>query len=141
MTRTFSADSTAPPAAAWSLIAEPGRWHEWAPHLRGAWNLGEPEVERGRLGAARLLGAVPIPARIVHKDDGRSWTWRVGPALLVHAIEPDRDGGCRVSVTIEAPGPLEPLLAATYGPVVKMLVERLARVAAASSSSGTSSAG
>ena len=140
MARTFTADSDASPAAAWSLIAEPERWHEWAPHLRGAWNLGEPEVERGRFGAARLLGAIPVPARIIDKQDGRSWTWRVGPAVLVHEVAP-RAGGSTIAVTIEAPGPLEPLLAATYGPVVKLLVERLARVAAASSSNGTSSAG
>jgi hypothetical protein len=140
MPRTYSVNSTAPPEAAWSLLAEPGRWHEWAPHLHGAWRLGEPEVERGRLGAVRLLGAVPVPARIVDKREGRSWTWRVGPAVLAHTVAP-RASGCRVSVTISAPGPLEPLLAATYGPVVQLLVERLARVAAVSSSSGTSSAG
>ncbi len=138
MPRTFAADSPASPAAAWALLAQPERWHEWAPHLRGAWNLGEPEVEQGRIGAARLLGVVPVPAQIVEKRYGQSWSWRVGPAVLVHAVTP-RPGGCRVSVTIQAPGPLEPLLAVTYGPVVQRLVERLARVAA--SSTGASSSG
>ena len=139
MPRTYSADTTASPETAWSLVAEPGRWHEWAPHLRGAWNLGAPEVERGRTGAARILGAIPVPATIVDKRAGRSWTWRVGPAILVHTVTP-REHGCRVSVTIQAPGPLEGVLAATYGPVVKLLVQNLARVAA-STSRGTSSAG
>src|SRR4051794_20111747 len=125
MPRTFAAECSAPPEAAWPLLAEPARWHEWAPHLRGAWGLGTPEIEPRRLGAARLLGVVPVPAQIVHKVPGRSWTWRVGPAILVHAVTPRPGGGSRVSVTIQAPGPLEPLLAASYGPVVQLLVSRL----------------
>jgi hypothetical protein len=142
MPRVYAADSTATPEAAWALLARPDRWHEWAPHVRGAWGLGDPEVEPGRVGAARLLGAVPVPAQIVHKRDGRSWTWRVGPVVMVHAVTPKGgDGGCRVSVTITAPWPLETVLTTTYGPLVKLLVERLARVAATSSSTGTSAAG
>jgi hypothetical protein len=46
-------------ATAWALLARPDRWHEWAPHLRGAWGLSDPatgEVEPGRRGAVRLLG-------------------------------------------------------------------------------------
>lgn len=132
MSRTFSADSPAPPEAAWSLLAEPGRWAEWAPHLRGAWHLGEPEVQDGRTGAARLLWAVPVPARIVGKRPGRSWTWRVGPVVMDHAVTARPGGGSRVSLTIQAPAPLEGLVAATYGPVVQVLLERLARRAAAS---------
>ena len=59
----YRAASTAPAAEAWSLIARPARWHEWAPHVRGAWGLGDPEVELGARGAARLLGAVRRLAR------------------------------------------------------------------------------
>jgi polyketide cyclase/dehydrase/lipid transport protein len=139
MPRTFAADSSADPQEAWAMLSEPARWNEWSPYLHGAWGLGEPEVQAGRLGAARLLWVLPVPARIVDKQAGRSWTWRVGPAVLEHAVTP-RPGGCRVSVTIEAPGPLEPLLAATYGPVVGLLVSRLARLAA-SRSTATSSSG
>jgi hypothetical protein len=140
MPRTFSADSDAAPEEAWAMMARPDRWHEWSPYLFGAWGLGTPEVQERRVGAARLLGVIPVPAQIVHKEPGRSWTWRVGPAVLVHAVTPRRDRGCTVSVTIQAPGPLEPLLAATYGPVVRILVGRLARLAA-SRSTATSSSG
>ena len=133
MPRTYAADSAATPEAAWSLIAEPARWHEWSPHVRGAWGLGEPEVRERAVGAARLLGVVPVPAQIVHKRSGRSWTWRVGPMVLVHAVTPRPGGGCRVAITLQAPGPLEPVLAATYGPVVRLMVANLARVAAAKS--------
>ena len=125
----YAADSSAAPGAAWSLVSEPARWPEWAPHIRGAWGLGSPEVERGRIGAARLLGMIPVPARIVSKTPGREWTWHVGPMALVHAVHPTPVGS-RITMTIRAPRPLEAVLAATYGPVVQLLVRRLARVAA-----------
>lgn len=126
----YAADSAATPDAAWSLMSEPARWPEWAPHLRGGWGLGSPEVEPGSLGAARLFGVVPVPARIVSKTPGREWTWHVGPVALVHAVHPT-PVGCRITMTLRAPGPLEPLLGATYGPVIQLLVQRLARIAAA----------
>ena len=127
---TYSARSSASPEAAWALIARPARWSEWAPHLRGAWGLGEPEVRVGALGAARLLGAVPVPARIIAKRTGRAWTWRVGPVVMVHRVEP-RSAGSEIAVDLKAARPVEALLAVTYGPVVAALVRRLARVAEA----------
>lgn len=47
---------------------------------------------------------------------------------LVHRVA-RRRGGCEVAVDIEAPPGIEALLAVSYGPVVGMLVSRLARVA------------
>ena len=128
---TYEARSRAPVEAAWSLIARPGRWHEWAPHVRGAWGLGSPEVRRGARGAARLLGAVPVPARVVAKRPGRSWTWRVGPVDIVHRVAPapGRARGSVVAVDFVAPRALELVLAASYGPAVALLVRNLARVA------------
>src|SRR4051794_27248857 len=101
MPRTFAADSAASVEDAWALMARPDRWKEWSPHVRGAWGLGRPEVEPGSLGAARILGFLPVPAQIVDKRPGRAWTWRVGPAVLVHSVEPRADGGSTVAVTIE----------------------------------------
>lgn len=125
---SYRARSAAPPAQAWSLVARPGRWHEWAPHVRGAWGLGEPEVKVGARGAARLLGAFPVPAVVTAKEAGRSWTWAIGPVSLVHGVTP-LGTGSEVSVQITAPGPLETALGVTYGPLVALLVRRLARVA------------
>lgn len=130
MTHTFSADSAAQAAETWSLVSEPARWPEWAPHIRGAWGLGSPEVQQGRRGAARLLWLLPIPATIFDKTEGRSWTWQVGPMTLAHEVTP-LPTGSRVTMSISAPGPLETVLAATYGPVVQLLVRRLAKVAEA----------
>ena len=75
--RTWTAESGGDPAEAWDKLSRPGRWHEWAPHVRGAWGLGEV-VRAGEAGAARLLGVVPVPVRITAVDAPRSWSWRVG---------------------------------------------------------------
>ena len=125
---TYEALSAARAAKSWALIAQPRRWSAWAPHVRGAWGLGEPEVSKGARGYVRLFGVVPVPARITAKRAGRSWTWRVGMLTLVHRVEP-RGRGSLVAIDIEAPGALEPLVRASYGPVVGVLVRRLARVA------------
>ena len=128
--RTYATETAGSPERAWDLMARPALWSRWAPHLRGAWGLGDPEVEEGARGAARLLGAVPVPARILAVEAGRSWTWRVGPMTLVHRVHPSRGGGAVVAVDLTAPGPVEALLAATYGPIVQLLVNNLARVSA-----------
>jgi len=130
--RTWSAFSDAPPEAAWALLARPVRWPEWAPHLGGAWRLGSPEVRTGAVGAARLVGVVPVPARIVAKRPGRSWTWRVGLGTveMVHRVEPRAGGGSTVAIDVRAPRPLEAGLALTYGPVIQATLNRLARKAA-----------
>lgn len=123
---TYESWSAARPEAAWALMARPERWAEWAPHVRGAWGLGEPEVEPGRQGAVRIAGMLPVPARVIDKEPGRRWSWRVGPVTLHHRVEPAGDG-CRVAVDLAAPWPLERGLAYTYGPVVAWTVGRLAR--------------
>ena len=79
--------------------------------MRGGWGLGEPEVLKGARGYARLLGVVPVAA-----------------LTLVHRVEP-RGRGSLVAIDIQAPRALEPVVRATYGPIVGLLVRRLARVA------------
>jgi hypothetical protein len=124
---TYSAQSSAPAERAWELFARPDRWSQWAPHLRGAWGLGSPEVEPGRHGLVRLLGLVPIPATITTKRPGRSWSWRVGTVDMIHRVVP-RPDGCEVRVEINAIPPIEAVLRATYGPVIELLLRNLARV-------------
>ena len=125
---TYAAVSAGPPAEAWELMARPARWHEWAPHIRGASGLGSPEVVPGNAGVVRLAGVVPVPARIVGKQPGRSWSWVVGPVTLHHRVEP-RGRGCEVAVDLEAPAPVEAALRVTYGPLVALLGRNLARKA------------
>jgi hypothetical protein len=126
----YASTSTGPPAEAWALLSRPARWHEWSPHVRGAWGLGDDEVRAGAHGAARLLGVVPVPAVVTRVDAPRAWTWRVGPVELGHEVRALGDGGCEVATTLRAPHALEAVLAVTYGPVVALLMRNLARVAA-----------
>jgi hypothetical protein len=131
--RTYATHTAAPPEIAWRLLARPGEWARWSPHVRGAWGLGEPEVQAGELGAARLLGVLPVPARITDKRAGRTWVWRVGLGLveMVHRVEPDSAGGATVGVDLIAPAPLERPLALAYGPLIELSLRRLARAAEA----------
>ena len=112
------------PARAWELISRPQEWSSWAPHVRGAWGLGQGEVRVGARGYARLLGVVPIPATITAVDPGRSWTWQVGPVEMVHRVDPTADG-CAVAVEISAPAPIEAALRIGYRPLVDLLLSRL----------------
>jgi hypothetical protein len=111
-------------ARAWELMSRPKEWSSWAPHVRGAWGLGDGEVRVGARGYARLLGVVPIPATITAVDPGRSWTWQVGPVEMVHRVEPTADG-CTVAVEISAPAPIEAALRIGYRPLVDLLLSRL----------------
>ncbi|QEC46950.1 SRPBCC family protein [Baekduia soli] len=126
----YTAPCSAPPEVAWALIARPEAWPAWAPHIRGAWGLGESEVQEGARGAARLLGVVPVPVRVTAKVPGRSWTWRVGGLVeMDHTVTPGTHGGCTVAVVLRAPGPVEAALRVGYGPAVALLVANLARAA------------
>ena len=112
------------PGRAWELMARPQEWSSWAPHVRGAWGLGEGEVRVGARGYARLLGVVPIPATITAVDPGRSWTWQVGPVEMVHRVDRAAEG-CTVAVEISAPAPIEAALRIGYRPLVDLLLSRL----------------
>lgn len=62
---TYAATSDGPPQDAWALIARPARWHEWAPPIRGAHALGDPEIEAvaaREVPAAGSLVAVDLEA-------------------------------------------------------------------------------
>ena len=124
----YRRSSTATPAAAWRLLVRPDEWRHWAPHLRGAWGLGAPEVEPGSRGAARVAWVVPVPASITAKEPGRLWRWRVGPYEIEHRVEP-ADGGCDVVLEVEASPPLERLFDISYGMVIPALLGRLAAAA------------
>jgi Polyketide cyclase / dehydrase and lipid transport len=136
---SYHADSRASAATAWRLISEPDLWHHWAPHIRGGWGLGSPEVSPGRLGFARLGGVIPVPVQIREKRASRSWSWRTGPTRFDHIVV-SRDSGCRITITMSAPWPIEPLLRVSYGPIVATVVRRLARTAEAYDAEASASA-
>lgn len=125
---SYTAASLSPPPSAWRLLAEPARWKRWAPHIRGAWGLGEVEVQPGRRGVVLLAPRIPVPVRIIAKQPGRWWEWQVGPLQMRHAVHRERDG-CRIEVTLRGPGPAELAAHAAYGPIIWLTVNNLARVA------------
>ncbi|HJZ37903.1 MAG TPA: SRPBCC family protein [Solirubrobacterales bacterium] len=118
----------APPTAVWSLIARPGRWHEWSPYVTGAEGLGEPEVEAGAVGAVLLPGGLRVGAEILEVVPGRSWAWRVKGLVIRHAVEPVH-GGTRLSMTPEGDGPLWAPLALAYRLPTALIARNVARVA------------
>ena len=133
----YEAHADADPDTVWALLACPTRWNSWAPHVGGAWGLGWPQVREGAVGAVRLFGVVPVPARISRVNPGESWAWQVGLVTIDHLVEPLPDGqGTIVAVSIDAPAPLEAALARTYGPVMRGLLERLAQTALETEAAG-----
>jgi len=133
----YEAHADAAPDTVWALLACPTRWNSWAPHVHGAWGLGWPQVREGAVGAARLFGVVPVPARISRVNPGESWAWQVGLVTIDHVVEAlPGDQGTTVAVVIDAPAPLEAALARTYGPIMRGLLERLAQTAVETEAAG-----
>jgi uncharacterized protein YndB with AHSA1/START domain len=124
-------ESEAAPERVWNLYAQPERWKEWAPHIRGPHNLGSPEVEPGASGRIRLAGVAPVWAEVTAKRPGRSWTWRVGLVELTHTVAPRNGGGSTIGLEMRAPAPMEIAIRVSYAPITKRLLRRLARKAEA----------
>jgi hypothetical protein len=121
-------ETAAPPAAVWSLLAEPARWHEWSPYVRGAEGLGAPQVEAGAVGSVVLLGGVRLDAEILEVVPGWSWTWQVGALRVRHGVEPT-PGGTRLSMTPEGEGPIWSPAALLYRLPTALIERNVARVA------------
>jgi hypothetical protein len=86
-------------------------------------------VRAGARGWVRVAGVFPVAVRILAVDAGRSWTWRVGPVTMRHLVSTRASGGCEVAIELMAPEPVESAVAGAYGPVMKVLLANLARVA------------
>lgn len=121
-------ETEAPAAAVWSLLAEPARWREWSPYVRGAEGLGEPQVEAGARGKVILLGGSRLDAEILEVVPGSSWTWRVGGLRVRHDVEPTPTG-TRLSMTPEGDGPLWGPAALIYRLPTALIERNVARVA------------
>ena len=125
----YTAVSSAPAEDVWPLLAQPARWRRWVPHLREAVGLGRPEVEPGRRGLVIAAPGLLVPVRVLDKVPGRCWTCSVGPLRLGHAVTPAKGGGREVRVELRGPLWLEVLVGATYGPLIRLLLANLVRVA------------
>jgi hypothetical protein len=114
---------------AWQLLAQPALWSSWAPHIRGARGLGDPEVRAGARGFVRLGPGVPVPARILATDPPNWWDWRVGPVTMRHRVRALGSDAYEVSIELSAPVLIEAAVHAGYGPVITLLLHNLTRVA------------
>ncbi|MBS0550864.1 MAG: SRPBCC family protein [Proteobacteria bacterium] len=121
-------ETEAPAAAVWSLLAEPARWGEWSPYVRGAEGLGEPEIEAGARGKVILLAGARLDAQILDVVPGRSWTWQVGGLRVRHEVEPT-PAGTRLSITPTGAGPLWGPAALIYRLPTALIERNVARVA------------
>jgi Polyketide cyclase / dehydrase and lipid transport len=124
-------ETEAPAAELWSLLAEPARWHEWSPYVRGAEGLGAPEVEAGVVGKVVLLGGVRFDAEILDVVPGRSWTWQVAGLRVRHEVEPT-PSGTRFSMTPDGNGPIWGPAALIYRLPTALIERNVARVASRS---------
>lgn len=125
---TSEVDCDVSAARVWELIATPGRWREWSPHVVGAEGLGAATVKAGAEGHVVLRGGLRLPARISTVEPGRSWTWQVGGIHVLHGVGP-RVGGSRIR--LEVTGSSRPWSAAAlaYLPAVALIARNIARVA------------
>lgn len=121
-------ETEAPAAEVWSLLAEPARWREWSPYVRGAEGLGEPEVEAGATGKVLLPGGLRLDAEILEVVPGRSWTWQVGGLRVRHEVEAT-PSGTRLSMTPEGKGPLWGPAALLYRLPTSLIERNVVRVA------------
>jgi hypothetical protein len=134
-----------PAAEVWSLVAEPGRWHEWSPYVAGATGLGTPEVQEGAVGSVVLRGGLRIGAEVLEVIPGVSWTWQVRGLRIRHEVHPTRQpppsaGGvgkrnsrperCRLTMTSEGDGPFWGPAALAYRVPTALIARNIARVAA-----------
>lgn len=129
MTIAIDVESAAAPARVWELYSQPGRWSEWAPHVRSPRNLGEPEVRPGASGTVRVLGALPVRATIGAVEAGARWSWTVGPLRLEHLVGARPGGGSSIGLRINTSPVLEAGLRVTYAPLARLLLANLSRVA------------
>lgn len=79
----------------------------------------------------RLVGGAFAPVRIVDVDPGRSWSWRAGPLVFRHRVDPLGATGSTVGIDIDGPGLLLAVARRTYGPVCRAATRSLAERAAA----------
>ena len=129
MASAQAVECAAPPERVWALLAQPDRWHQWSPHVRGAEGLGSPEVLAGAEGQVVLRGGLRIPARIVEVEPGESWSWHVAGLLIRHRVAPLPGGRSRLEQSVEGSAPAWSIAATLYAPLVGLIGRNLVRVA------------
>lgn len=133
--------SRADAATVWPLLATPGRWPRWAPHVARAVVDGAPadvHVQQGmRVRVHGHLPGVAVAAVVTLVEPGARWDFVAdlpGPWSLsaAHAVRP-APGGSAIATRLRPTGPGAALLGraalTTYAPLARFALTRLARLA------------
>ncbi len=101
-----------PAEAAWELLVDVERWHEWGPSVRAA-GLDGDRFETGATGWVETPLGLRVPFEITSVDEGRRWSWRVAriPATD-HRVRPLGPAMCSVGFGV-------PTIAAPYAVVCR----------------------
>ena len=94
---TTARTMTAPPEAAWRVLADVDAWPQWGPTVRRAELTVPGSLRLGSRGKVWTPVGVALPFEITEFDDGHAWAWKVaGVPATRHEVRP-LAGGCRVS--------------------------------------------
>lgn len=128
--RTLEATGPADPATAWERYALPGRWPEWAPHVRRV-ELSSARLTAGATGRLHAEFGVSLGFTVDAVDEeSRRWSWTVRVGLLrlrlEHWIAPAPGGGTTTGMRVSGPRPL----VAAYAGEAQAALDRVVAAAA-----------
>jgi len=113
------------PEVVWELFVDTSRWPQWGPSVTAV-DLPEVRIRAGSRGRVRGPGGVWVPFEVTAFDEGRHWAWKVaGIPTTTHSVAP-APGGCTAAFGV-------PVIAAPYALVCRVALERIERLATASS--------
>ena len=109
---SVSIDIQAPPERVHAVMTDVDRWPEWTPTVTKSERLTPGPFTVGSRIRVHQPGFPPAVWRVSEIVAGRGFVWvSSGPGMLVtarHSVEP-REGGSRVTLTIQYDGVLGPL--------------------------------
>jgi uncharacterized membrane protein len=104
----------APPERVWAVMRDVERWPEWTPSVTSVQRLDGGPFTVGSRAHIRQPKLPPADWRVTELDEGRSFAWVTrSPGVRVtgrHSVEP-REGGSRVTLSLDFAGLLGPLVA------------------------------
>ncbi|MGH2610003.1 MAG: SRPBCC family protein [Tepidiformaceae bacterium] len=106
-------DINASPAQVWAILSDVARWSDWTPTVKSfEWVEGDT-LAVGAKARVEVHGAPKGVWTVTNVDDGRSFQWvfdKYGTHTVGgHVVDP-RDGGSRVTLTLEQTGFVATLL-------------------------------
>jgi hypothetical protein len=116
---TVSRSFRAPCSRIWELLTDTTTWPQWGPSVKSV-ECSDRFIRQGTKGRVKTASGIWLPFTITGYKEGHFWSWNIGgiPATG-HRVEPQKDGLCRLTFEV-------PLLAAPYGYICKIALERIA---------------